>query len=614
MVFVAFACAAILGVGGISVYYSYVFFYRKTEKELVNLSYVMTRNAEDAIGLADNNLSIISRAVEMGMRPAEAVSLIARTAQEERTDAYQIKYAVTDRPPKGRAPIDGAGPEAPDAGDGVRAKADPRRKVVIGRPVFDSGTGQYVIPVARSIFDRNGALTATASASIDIISLVRFFAEAADSRRMTLSLARDDFTLLARYPVDGQLAGRKLTDVEDVPRDIDMPGGIVRPALSTDGIDRLSAYRHGRRFGLIASVSITVSDIANEWMRSLIVPGLMCLATMFATAALGLWGMRQVNHQAKGTALLAKREAEFRMLAEGAHDPILLIDAAGVIRYASPAALVLFECPPDELVGLHIAQLANAEDAGAILAAIDSPNPALGSGSRIPFRYQSVVHGQRWYVMAIQAVAQDSEQSYVISVRDETEERIQKQALIAEATTDKLSGLANRHQFDRAFEQEWKRMREEGGIISVIMVDADRFKAYNDTYGHSRGDMCISAVARSLRDVTRRSGEMAARFGGEEFIVLLPRCDLPRALEVAERIRLSVEAKLMPHRMNRPFGVVTVSLGVASVRLGLDSALSAASLVETADKALYNSKNAGRNQVSAINMNYDVVERGRAIA
>ena len=168
-------------------------------------------------------------------------------------------------------------------------------------------------------------------------------------------------------------------------------------------------------------------------------------------------------------------------------------------------------------------------------------------------------------------------------------------ALLAMAAQDGLTGLANRRRLDRELDAEWRRAMRTAAPFSVLMIDADHFKSYNDTYGHLAGDGLIQAIARSTGASIRRPGDLAARYGGEEFVVLLPATDLDGACRVAEAIRASVIALAVPHET--ALGTVaTVSIGVATAHPTMDR--SAADLMAAADAALYRAKAAGRNRVS----------------
>jgi diguanylate cyclase (GGDEF)-like protein len=169
-----------------------------------------------------------------------------------------------------------------------------------------------------------------------------------------------------------------------------------------------------------------------------------------------------------------------------------------------------------------------------------------------------------------------------IGRRARAEERLEELA-----TTDALTGLKNRRKFDTEIDQEWRRAARSGTPVALLMVDADHFKAYNDTWGHQAGDQVLVGIAICVSDSVRRAGDCPARFGGEEFAVLLPGLSSIEAFRVAENIRLKVE-----HWSEDP--VSTVSIGVASMIPA--ASLDWSDLIEAADKALYAAKANGRNQ------------------
>ncbi len=161
---------------------------------------------------------------------------------------------------------------------------------------------------------------------------------------------------------------------------------------------------------------------------------------------------------------------------------------------------------------------------------------------------------------------------------------------------DSLTGVANRRWFAEFLSQTWRQGQRDNQPISIIIIDIDDFKAYNDTYGHQKGDACLRAVAEAIRDVVCRGSDMVARYGGEEFVAILGDTPLDGGLLVAENIRKSVEVLALPHRGNSSGSIVTVSVGVTSTIPG-ESSEPEAYLV-AADRALYTAKDEGKNQVA----------------
>lgn len=161
---------------------------------------------------------------------------------------------------------------------------------------------------------------------------------------------------------------------------------------------------------------------------------------------------------------------------------------------------------------------------------------------------------------------------------------------------DGLTGILNRRIFNEVFSREWRRVERESTPISLLMVDIDHFKNYNDTYGHLQGDNCLKLVSRAIQEQLKRPGDYVARYGGEEFVVLLPNTDSGGALLLAEAMRAKVEELCLEHASSPVSRRVTVSIGVSSVVP--DSRLDCSALLEAADKALYEAKRQGRNRVA----------------
>ena len=186
-----------------------------------------------------------------------------------------------------------------------------------------------------------------------------------------------------------------------------------------------------------------------------------------------------------------------------------------------------------------------------------------------------------------------------VGERVEADLRKAKEALKLIATHDSLTGLANRRLFEGALDIEFGRGARQSSSLSLIMLDIDYFKRYNDAYGHVAGDHCLAEVARAVKGCCHRKADLAVRYGGEEFAVLLPDTDIHGAMVIAEQIRRSVMDKNIIHS-GSPTGFVTVSLGCYSfVPTGRDSM---EVFIERADAALYQAKHSGRNRSAVLSM------------
>jgi diguanylate cyclase (GGDEF)-like protein len=177
---------------------------------------------------------------------------------------------------------------------------------------------------------------------------------------------------------------------------------------------------------------------------------------------------------------------------------------------------------------------------------------------------------------------------FVAVMRNITERKLIEERLLALAHTDALTGLRNRRAFDEALEREWKRTLENRSQISLLMLDIDHFKTFNDRYGHPAGDDCLRAVSAAVNSAVRAT-DVVARYGGEEIAVILPGTGSAAAVELAERIRAAIEGG----------GAVTASIGIATAALSESGdRRTPEGLVPAADTAMYKAKAGGRNRVA----------------
>ena len=169
------------------------------------------------------------------------------------------------------------------------------------------------------------------------------------------------------------------------------------------------------------------------------------------------------------------------------------------------------------------------------------------------------------------------------------------QRLSTIATIDFLTQVANRRRFEEYLDIEWRRMTRSQQPLSLILVDVDFFKSYNDTYGHPMGDCCLTKIARVIKDVVQRPADLVARYGGEEFAVILSNTDTLGASHIAEKICFAVRKLAIPHENSQVSSYVTVSTGLATVIPIFNSSFQ--KIIVAADKALYQAKAGGHDRV-----------------
>jgi len=298
-------------------------------------------------------------------------------------------------------------------------------------------------------------------------------------------------------------------------------------------------------------------------------------------------------------------DMRFRLLAEHSIDLIVAVDADLAIRYASPATSPMLGCQPAGLYGHTLAELFVPEDRAAFIARHFTRNAQ--RGSNVPDLFRVLRHdGSTLWVEARVAPLPPGNGlgDYLVTLRDADQRKRAEDSLgkvnaelSALASTDALTNLPNRRQFDATLHKEWYRALRDGTPLSLLMIDVDRFKPLNDRFGHQIGDAFLALVGQVIRDNVRRAGDMAARYGGEEFAVVLPSTAAAGALEIAEIMRRAV-AEADTRGIVEGGYPLSVSIGVgAAVALAGGGS---ASLVHSADAALYQAKRNGRNRVEIL--------------
>ncbi|MET0292725.1 MAG: diguanylate cyclase, partial [Steroidobacteraceae bacterium] len=345
------------------------------------------------------------------------------------------------------------------------------------------------------------------------------------------------------------------------------------------------------------------------------------LLTMFPVVVVLAENRR--SHRAQRASLL-----QLNLLAEHSTDVIVLTDVTGRRLYVSPAVIEVFGYTPDEFMHQTWRDMIHPEDQARIQ--LELRDRAL-SGERSTVNYRALRRdGREIWVEALVCTFRDEDfaklgallgrkedglmsgfdgqHGRVVTLRD-VSRRKRAEIALAQANSrleslvwqDALTGLANRRRFDEAISEEWDRCSRAGQPLSVVMLDVDHFKAFNDAYGHQQGDHRLVEVGQAISGALFRPRDIAVRYGGEEFAVILPATAIDEAGLVAERIRQNVMA-LDSGTGARGLGRCTVSLGVAGA-VPADHG-TPADILKAADDALYTSKREGRNRTTLLQVNW----------
>lgn len=289
-------------------------------------------------------------------------------------------------------------------------------------------------------------------------------------------------------------------------------------------------------------------------------------------------------------------ERRFRIVAENTADMITAVDTAGQRTFVSGASREILGYEPDELIGQEPFALVHEEDHDRVIN-LFLRTRTLGDGGSEQYRVTRKDGSILWVEVSGRRMADESGMVFTmrnISKRKAVEAELEaaNAELSRLATTDELTGINNRRELNRLLDLETKRGKREQIALSVMLIDVDHFKVFNDTYGHIEGDRCLKEIANAISGSIRRPADVCARYGGEEFAVILPNTGRDGARERAEIIRQAVMSLNLVHSRNQT-GHVTISVGVATTHGDLDQT----ELVKRADQALYAAKDGGRNRV-----------------
>ncbi|MBC7799639.1 MAG: diguanylate cyclase [Gemmatimonadaceae bacterium] len=492
-------------------------------------------------------------------------------------------------------------------------------------------------------------------AGLDLAWFARLSGEAAGvPSRLIQVLDSRDGALLARSPDPNFRVGQRYPAHPVIHAFRSAPQGGTVTAVDLDGVDRIFGFAPlpGRAAGLVVAVGLAEADVRAGANRRVLVSvriaataaafavavawfiakttllrpigalvaavGLVAAGDLTARASMGRGAAQELRNLGAAFARMARRlkarderitqmqheiavsEGQHRILSENANDMITRFSPDFTRLYVSPACRDLLGYAPEELVGTRPGGLVLPEDWPALDTALNQRLLAGAATARAMYR---AVHkdGRTVWIESSGRRLEDGS-GYVVVSRD-VSERKELEAQLEEANRqlrilareDGLTRLANRRRFDEVMGEEYRRAMRVRSSLALLLLDVDRFKAFNDTYGHPSGDACLQTLASVINGLARRPADLPARYGGEEFVVLLPDTDAAGALILAECIRAAVRDLAIPHTRSDT-GVVTVSVGVAAM-IPFAAGLGPAALIEAADAALYEAKHAGRDTV-----------------
>ena len=577
--------------------------YRRATVSVQNLATSVARDIEHVVGSYDRSLQATIAALALPgfdqvSEPLRQQALFDGAIEAAYVGVEVIADAegkvIAHSAPRGRAPVSIA-----DRAAFTEQRERSDLGLYISSPFRSKADNTWAIGLSRRISGPDGRFAGV------VMGTLRhgYFRDLAGQLNVedggSLAMVSTGGVLLTRIPWREDAIGANLAGFPSFTPMLAADHGTFEATAAIDGEHRLYGFKHVGGFPLVASSAVAVSAIYDSWWREAAIIGSATLVVNLILLVIAASLCRELRRRGQAEREVAATADRFRMIVDAAGDIILRLSLDGTRQYVSPAIESVLGYTPEELVGQPWEVTAHPDDRAAMTQALVELRQGAGHLT-VKYRAPRKDGEMLWLEARIGPLRNGTTgepEEFIAVVRDATWQARFEDELAVLATTDGLTGAATRRGFDESLASEWRRAQRDGCEIALLMLDADCFKAFNDCYGHIEGDRVLQRIVGSLREATRRAGDLVARYGGEEFAALLPNTDLAGTLEVGERIRAAVQALAIPHK-HSPYGVVTVSVGAASLMPRFED--SSAALVQAADAALYQAKHTGRNRVAAV--------------
>jgi diguanylate cyclase (GGDEF)-like protein/PAS domain S-box-containing protein len=488
----------------------------------------------------------------------------------------------------------------------------------------DSLSNRPVLNVAVPVRTEAGGLRAVIVAQLDLAYLSSWFDSVGVGANGVVSLRRlEDGGVVLRRPFVPGLANKPLVNnALQSQLEAGVRSGTMRLWATVDGVERVYGFRRLGDYPFYVTAGRATVDYLAEWRHTAWLVGLAGLLLFLALSLALIRVLRAGGREAVTAGRLLESEARYRMLAENSHDVIWTVDIpTRCYTYVSPSISEMTGYAPEEVIGQPFDARLTPDSATRLAREIDLGLRRIAAGDRaasvLVSEFEQICKdgGQiSTEVVSSYLLDEDGVARTILGITRNISERKAAECALKEsnrqlharieeigrlqvalqelAVRDSLTGLYNRRYLDETLDREVSRARREGNPLSLVMLDIDYFKRVNDTYGHQVGDEVLRMLASTL-SADIRAEDVACRYGGEEFLILLPNMPLETAMLRAEAWRAAVERLSIAHgNFQLTF---TISLGVSAYP---DHGKTPDDLTRCADQALYQAKHEGRNRVS----------------
>ncbi|RJF75082.1 diguanylate cyclase [Rhodopseudomonas palustris] len=462
-------------------------------------------------------------------------------------------------------------------------------------PILSRHSGRPIIALTRRIDNADGSFGGVVLATIERDYFTAFYKTLDLGRDGAITLAADDGRVMIRWPA--AMEGRDLANSvllrELLPHS---PKGYSLEQSPFDGLVKYYAYERVQRYPLVVTVARTEDSVLARWREGVRSDTVVATAMLACIVLLAAVLAGQLRNRQRFDAILRERDARHRLIDANIADVVVLLDDHGVVSFVSESAEGVLGFTPDEMVGRPCMDMLYPDDVAG-LRAMGKHLANSRDGLRAEFRMERTDGTLIWLEANFRFTRQNGRPGnhIVCTLRDVTRRKAVEDEVDALncrltelARTDGLTGLPNRRAHEEFLEAAFKTSLQ----LSVVMIDVDYFKGFNDCLGHQAGDQGLKLIGSLLAAAAAESGGHAARYGGEEFAIVLPGSDIEAAMRLAQQVRRAVRQLGLANPAS-PAGYLTVSIGVASRTAAMNDP---AKLVRDADMALYQAKRSGRNR------------------
>jgi diguanylate cyclase (GGDEF)-like protein/PAS domain S-box-containing protein len=599
--FIALICIAILGLSGWREWSSRAATLSAAEVEMGNLAHSLAQHAENSFDLMDSSIVGVDVRLESDGTGPESIARLQKVLEARKNDLKRLfNIVILDEHGNFLATSGKMGPNLSERAFFRHHLQSAGREPFIGPPIQSKISGDWIITLSRRFNHPDGTFAGVVFSTIGADYFSQFYRQFDIGAHGAIALLSDDGVVFARSPDNTASVGRDISG-DPLFRDPSLrsTSGIYAAKSQIDGLLRLAFYKRSDRYPVIVVATRQPEEILVSWRSAAIVRLLFVLGLVLLIAVIGLHLVRQLHRGQLLVAEIASKEAKFRVLAEGSGDMVTRVGLDDRIQYASPSSVRVLGWEPDQLIDKPAFAGVNEEDLPGVEETVAALKLGEAEEARITYRVQHREKSEIWVESTLRVTrsATGDIDGAVAITRDITRQKDLEERLETLATQDGLTGISNRRRFDERLLEEWGRAKRERTRLGLLLIDLDHFKQFNDSHGHLAGDECLRVVASILAKQAQRTTDLAVRYGGEEFAMLLPNTDAAGCARIAERIRRAILEAGIPHTLNRPSGLVTASIGGAICRPAVEIWPGPASLVESADRALYEAKDGGRNRV-----------------